>query len=70
MEVIPITKALFSTISSLFYTHTSLRMYQDFGDSFEHFTSIHYQQEVTSADVNYTDFPSVPQGSVLFLTGI
>ena len=48
------TKALFGTTFSLFYTHTSLRMYQDFGDSFEHFTSIHYQREVTSADVNYT----------------
>lgn len=56
------TKALFGTTFSLFYTHTSLRMYRDFGDSFDHFTSVHYQREVTSADVNYTDFLSVSQG--------
>ena len=50
------TKALFDTTFSLYYTHTSLRMYRDFGDSFEHFTSIHYQREVTSADVNCQSF--------------
>jgi hypothetical protein len=56
------TKALFGTISSLFLT---LRLYgytEISGDSFERFTSIHYQREVTFADVNCTDFPSVPQG--------
>ena len=61
------TKALFGTTFSLYYTHTSLRIYRDFGDSFEHFTSIHYQREVTPADVNCTDFPSIPQGQAFYL---
>ena len=55
------TKALFGTISSLYLTLHLYGYTEISGDSFEYFTSIHYQREVTSADVNCTDFPSVPQ---------